>query len=290
MEDSMAEVSVTPPGVPHTFASPGDEPAVLLNTFTRTVNLVGAVDVTVADRGQGRPFLLLHGGGGPDTVAGFAGRLAATPDVRVITPTHPGFGGTSRPEALNSVGGLAALYVGLLDQLELSDVTVIGNSIGGWITAEMALLESPRVSRAILVDAVGIVVPGHPVTDFFSLSMDEVFSLSFHNPEPFRIDPASLPPAAQAIAAGNRAALATYAGPSMGDPALLRRLGTLNLEALVLWGDSDQIADPDYGRAYAAAIPAARFQLLKDTGHMPQVETPDQLMQAIRDFAGTDVR
>ena len=55
----------------------------------------------------------------------------------------------------------------------------------------------------------------------------------------------------------------------------------------MLWGDSDQIADPDYGRAYAAAIPRARFQLLTDTGHLPQLETPEQLMNAIWNSAGT---
>jgi len=124
-------------------------------------------------------------------------------------------------------------------------------------------------SGAILVDAVGIEVPGHPIADFFSLTMDQVFTLSFHDPEPFRIDPATLPPAAQAIAVGNRAALATYAGTAMSDPTLAGRLAHLELPTLVLWGDSDQIVDPGYGRAYAAAIPLARFQLLKDTGHMP---------------------
>ena len=46
----------------------------------------------------------------------------------------------------------------------------------------MALLASPRVSGAILVDAVGIEVPGHPIADFFCLTMDEVFTLSFHKP------------------------------------------------------------------------------------------------------------
>jgi len=51
----------------------------------------------------------------------------------------------------------------------------------------------------------------------------------------------------------------------------------------VLWGDSDRIVNPDYGRAYAAAIPMARFHLLTDTGHMPQMETPDQLLDAIWD-------
>jgi pimeloyl-ACP methyl ester carboxylesterase len=261
----------------------------MTTTTTCTVTLpgTGPVDVTVSEYGDGRPFLLLHGGGGPDTVTGFGELFAKTHHVRVIVPTHPGFGDTARPAALTSIPGLAGLYVALIGQLELEDVTVIGNSIGGWIAAEMALLASPRISGAVLVDAVGIEVPGHPIADFFSLTMDEVFTLSFHNPEPFRIDPATLPPAAQAIAASNRAALATYAGTAMSDPTLAGRLVHLKLATVVLWGDSDRIADPGYGRAYADAIPLARFQLLKDTGHLPQLETPDQLMHAIWNSADT---
>jgi pimeloyl-ACP methyl ester carboxylesterase len=253
-------------------------------TSSYTLNLDGAgpVDVTVSEYGEGRPFLLLHGGGGPDTVARFGETLAAAEHVRVLIPVHPGFGGTPRPEALHSVRGLAAVYVALLDQLGLDDVTVIGNSIGGWIAAEIAILNSPRVSRAILIDAAGLEVPGHPVADFFSLTMDQVFELSFHNPAPFRIDPATLPPAAQAIAAGNRAALAVYAGTAMTDPTLGERLHAVAVPTLVVWGDSDRMVDPDYGRAFAAAIPKARFELLSGTGHMPQVETPGQLLEAIR--------
>jgi pimeloyl-ACP methyl ester carboxylesterase len=118
--------------------------------------------------------------------------------------------------------------------------------------------------------------------------MDQVFALSFHDPGKFRIDPTTLPPAAQAVAAGNRAALAAYAGTSMSDPGLTRRLGSLEIPTLVLWGESDRIVDADYGRAYAAAIPMARFQLLPDTGHSPQLETPDQVNRAIWDSADTD--
>ena len=261
-----------------------------MNIATHDVDLaaVGPVEVTVADYGSGQPFLLLHGGAGPQSVTGFAEKFAAAHDVRVLVPTHPGFGGTPRPEALNSVGGLAALQVALLGQLDLQDVTVIGNSIGGWITAEIALLKSPRVSGIVLIDAVGIEVPGHPVADFFSLTMDEVFQRSFHDPGPFGIDPATLPPAAQAIAAGNRAAISVYAGSAMADPTLLERLGSLEIPTLVLWGRSDGIVDVDYGRAYAAAIPKARFQLLPDTGHSPQLETPDQVIRAIWDSMDTE--
>ena len=56
----------------------------------------------------------------------------------------------------------------------------------------------------------------------------------------------------------------------------------------MLWGDSDRIVDADYGRAYAAAIRKARFQLLTATGHSPQLETPEQVDRAVWGGTGTD--
>ncbi len=253
-------------------------------TFSLTAGEAGPADVTVTEGGSGHPFLLLHGGGGPQTVAAFADLLSQ--QARVITPTHPGFAGTVRPDALHSVAGLAALYAALLDELDLTGVTVVGNSIGGWIAAEMALLHSPRVGRVILVDAAGIEVPGHPVADFFSLTLDQVSRLSYHDPVTFGIDPAALPPAVQAAMPGNRASLAAYAGTTFADPGLARRLADITVPVLVVWGESDRIADPDYGRAYAGAIPGAQFRLLAATGHLPQIETPGQLLAVITEFAG----
>jgi pimeloyl-ACP methyl ester carboxylesterase len=260
----------------------------MTGTSTHTVTLAGgaSAEVTMTERGEGHPFLILHGGGGPQTVTGFADLLAASEHARVITPVHPGFGGTPRPDGLDSPRGLAALYDGLLAELGLTDVTVVGNSIGGWIAAEMALLGSARVSSFILVDAVGIEVPGHPAADFFSLTMDQVADLAYFEPDKFRIDPAALPPAAQEAMAGNRAALAVYAGGAMSDAGLAARLAGVTAPTLVIWGEADRIADAAYGRAFAAAIPGARFQLLTGTGHLPQLETPAQLLAPVWDFAG----
>jgi len=139
---------------------------------------------------------------------------------------------------------------------------IVAETIGGWITAEMVLLGSTRISRIVLVDAMGIDVADHPVVDFFGLTLDQVTKLSYHDPDSFRIDPSAMPAEQQAVMAGNRATLAVYGGASMSDPGLAPRLAGITVPALVLWGDSDQIADPSYGRAYAAAIPGARFQLL----------------------------
>ncbi|MFE9448929.1 alpha/beta fold hydrolase [Streptomyces sp. NPDC006739] len=248
----------------------------------------GDLEVTVDDRGpsQGRPFLLLHGGGGPQTVATFAGLLAGRRPARVVTPVHPGFGGTARPDRLTDITALAQAYVQLLDELGLKDVTVVGNSLGGWIAAELALLGSHRVSGVVLVNAVGIDVPGHPIAETSSITPAELSRLAFHDPARFAVDPATLPEAARAVMATNRAALAVYSGPhAMADPGLRERLAKVTHPALVVWGESDEVVDAEYGRAYAAAIPEARFQLLHGTGHMPQIETPDQLLTAIWDFA-----
>jgi pimeloyl-ACP methyl ester carboxylesterase len=259
------------------------------DTHSITSSEFGSANVTVTERGSGLPVLLLHGGAGPLSVAGFAELLSSSHDARVFTPTHPGFGGTPRPETLKSVAGLAALYAGLLDQLDLRGVTVVGNSIGGWIAAELALLGSPRVSGIVLVDAVGIVVEGHPIADPFTLSLPELMQRSYYNPDAFRVDPATLTDAQRAGIVANRAALAVYGGqPCTGDSSLRARLAKVTVPSLVLWGEADRVVDTEYGRAFAAAIPKAQFMLLSKTGHVPQIETPKELLRPIWDFASAN--
>lgn len=247
------------------------------DTHTIQAGSLGLVEVTVQDRDRTRPFLLLHGGGGVLTMAGFADLLAERTGSRVLLPVHPGFGGTPKPGWLTSVTRLAQTYVTMLEQFGLTDVTVIGNSFGGWLAAEIALQGSPRVSGVVIIDGIGIEVPGHPMTDISGLSPAEIRSYSFH-------DPGKAPAAPDTGGAGpspDVLALIGYAGPGMSDPTLAGRLGGLDVPAHILWGESDRIVDSGYGQAYAAAIPSATFTLLPRTGHLPQVETPGELLDAL---------
>jgi pimeloyl-ACP methyl ester carboxylesterase len=243
----------------------------------------GDVPLTADERGSGRPVVLLHGGAGPASVTGFADLLAERTGTRVITPIHPGFGGTPRPDALQTIADLAEVYEGMLAALDLDDVTVIGNSLGGWIAAELALRHPERLGRIALVDAVGIEVEGHPVADFFALTPAQIAEHSWYDPSKApSLDPSTLPPAAQQIFAGSRAALALYGG-SMAAPGLAMRLGAIDVPALVLWGEADRIVDVDYGRAFAAAIPGVRFEVLERAGHVPQMEAPEVLVDVLRE-------
>jgi pimeloyl-ACP methyl ester carboxylesterase len=244
----------------------------------------GDVPLTAEERGAGRAVVILHGGAGPASVTGFADLLAEATGTRVITPVHPGFGGTPRPESLTTVAGLAEVYAGLLEALDLDDVTVIGNSLGGWIAAELALRHPSSLGRVALVDAVGIEVAGHPVADFFALTPAQIAERSWFDPTKApSLDPSALPPAAREIFAGNRASLALYGG-SMSNPTLLGRLGGVDVPTLVVWGQADRIVDVEYGRAFAAVISGARFEVLAGAGHVPQMEAPGVLLAALGDF------
>ncbi|HVV12599.1 alpha/beta hydrolase [Amycolatopsis sp.] len=260
----------------------------MTDTYPLTVD-GRTLDVTVdLHGGAGRPVLLLHGGGGPQTVATFGALLARQRPATVHIPVHPGFDGTPRPGWLSDVPALARVYAELLETLALQDVAVVGNSIGGWIAAELAALGSDRIGSVTLVNAVGVDVPGHPVADTFELTPAELARLSFHDPSKFRFDPSALSEAQRENAAANRAVLRVYSGPDdMADPTLRARLAKITKPALVAWGAGDQVVDADYGRAYAEAIPGAEFRLLPGTGHMPQVETPAEFLDALWEFVGT---
>lgn len=204
----------------------------------------------------------------------FADLLAERTATEVLLPTHPGFGGTPRPAELTGVRELARHYLTMLDERDLTGVTVIGNSFGGWLAAEIALAASPRVSAAVIVNGIGIDVEGHPMTDISGFTLAEIQAYSWH-------DPSKAPTPAATGPSPDVLALIGYTGPSMTDPDLAARLGGVTIPVRVLWGESDRIVTPEYGKAYAAAIPSATFTLLPRTGHLPQLETPEQVLDAL---------
>ena len=53
---------------------------------------------------------------------------------------------------------------------------------------------------------------------------------------------------------------------------------------LVIWGERDRMIEPEVGEGFAAAIPGARLRVLNDTGHLPQLETPEAVLAALDEF------
>jgi pimeloyl-ACP methyl ester carboxylesterase len=241
--------------------------------------------ITVSQAGTGRPVLILHGGGGPFTVAPIAAHLDV--DSRAITPTLPGWNGTDLPEAVHTVRDLAALFAEYLQDNDLQDVLVIGSSLGGWLGSELALADpAGRITGLILIDAVGIEVAEHPVRDFFGLDARGIAEYSWHDANKGYRDPATIPPEQAAMQRANMGTMKSIAG-GMIDPTLRGRLAAVDIPTLVIWGESDRVVTPAYGAEFAAAIPGARFEVVAEAGHLPQLEQPAATFALIDGFIAT---
>jgi len=248
-----------------------------LRLFSETLPL------TVSDQGSGRSFLILHGGAGPGSVSGLADAISR--NGRAIVPTYPGFSGQARPEWFRRIDDLVLAYLALLERVDAKDVVLVGNSIGGWIAAEMALRNSPRITALILLNATGIDTGSldRPIVDPTKLSPPERTALAFHNPNKFAVMPTT--PEALAMMASNQKALLIYAGEHFThDPTLRARLAQIAIPSMVIWGKSDRIVDVEYGRRYAESISGARFEPIVEAGHFPQIEKLDEVLSLINDF------
>lgn len=249
-----------------------------------------------ADRSDARIALVLHGGGGPQTVASIVAHLA--PSFLVLAPTHPGWNGTDRPESIDSIASLAEVY---LEELlgararagagaGARGAVLVGSSIGGWIALEMAILAASDaryeglLSAVVDIDGVGAVVEGEPIADFFALDARGLAEVAWHDPARGYRDPASLTDEERAIQQSNGRTMAAVAGRAMSDPTLLARLGAVTVPTLVLFGESDRVVTPGYGRAVADAIPGARFALVPAAGHLPHLENPDATWSILDHF------
>ena len=140
------------------------------------------------------------------------------------------------------------------------------------------------ITGLVIIDGAGVEIEGQPIRDFYALDARGIAEYSYHDPDRFYIDPATVPPEQAARQRANMATMRVFAGDRMYDPTLLARLGQIQIPTLVLWGDSDRIVTPAYGQAFAAAIPNARFSLVTDAGHLPHFEQPQATFAALDAF------
>jgi pimeloyl-ACP methyl ester carboxylesterase len=250
---------------------------------------INGSEIELLRRGPGSaggwPVLLLHG---MDTVppqARFLDLLGRRAEI--IAPSSPGFGNTKRPPDFDTVYDLVHLYLAMLDELPQAKVALIGLSFGGWLAAEVAVACSHRLSKLILVDPVGVKLgdrESRDILDVFNASPAEVRRCGWHDPAKAP-DYDAMSDEELIIHARNRESLCLYAWhPCLYNPQLKGWLGRIRVPTLVLWGESDRIVTPDYGRAYAGLIPHARFALIEEAGHHPELEQPERFAAQVAAF------
>jgi len=259
-------------------------------TGTAAAPSTDAVEIRVSRRGSGPPTIVLPG------IFGIDGRSEAFDALAdastVIVTTHPGFGDSPRPAWCDSIDDLVLAYLDLVEREELTDVTLVGCCIGGWIAAEIAVLRPAWLSRLILVDSLGLRAGGTEDRDFadiFAMTLAEIRALAFVDQglAETHLGTEGRPVEEVLEIARNQEATAVYGWqPYLHNPKLHRRLGRVRVPTLVVWGERDGIAQPRVGRALAEAIPGARFASIPGAGHLPHLEQPSAFTRLVRDFSG----
>jgi pimeloyl-ACP methyl ester carboxylesterase len=252
---------------------------------------VDGVTLQVLQGGQGPTLLVLHDCEVMTEWQPYHAALATR--FTVFAPSHPGFGGSERPETIDSIDDLAYLYLDFIAGLAPQRTDILGLGMGGWIAAEMAVRCSHSLRHLILAGAVGIKVSGRTEVDIvetFILSREQLLEVAWHDAalgaERMKLPGApGLADAELLTLIRNREAAARLTWkPFMHNPGLRRWLHRITVPTLVLWGENDRIVRPDYGRAFQQAIPGAQFQLIPATGHYPYLEQPEAFVASVMAF------
>lgn len=263
--------------------------------------------VAYRDEGAGEILLLIHGmAGSSETWRSVIPQLSGR--FRVIAPDLLGHGESAKPRGDYSLGAFAVWLRDLLDELGVSQTTLVGHSLGGGVAMQFAYQHPDYVKRLILISSGGLGPDVGLVLRLLSAPGAEL------------VLPVIAP--APVLAAGNklrswlrsvgvrspRGAELWSAYSSLADretrQSFLRTLRSVvdyrgqavsalnrlhlreELPVMAIWGERDGIIPVAHAYAAREARTDSRLEVLPAVGHFPQVEAPGKVVELIEDFVG----
>jgi pimeloyl-ACP methyl ester carboxylesterase len=207
----------------------------------------------------------------------------------VLAPYHPGYGRIARSPRFRDISDVAYFYLDFLKQADLTGVTLVGASIGGWIASEIAIRSTERLSRLVLVSPFGVKIGDRETrdfTDFWTVDEEERGQLEYAKPEFRSIDYSSKTDEELTIIVRGRETEAHYGWkPFMHNPQLKNWLHRIDIPTLVLRGSEDRIVRQENHLAYRDLIPGAKLEVIAGAGHHPHIEEPLIFSKHVAAFA-----
>lgn len=251
--------------------------------------------------GEREPIVFVHGLGG-QWQNWLENLPRAALERRVVALDLPGFGSSPLSHDEITIPGYGRCVDSLCDKLGLGRVDIVGNSMGGYIAAEVAIQFPERVDQLLLVSAAGISSADVARRPIYTLGRVAT-AVTVHTA-----------PRHRAIASRPKTrhwALAWVARhPSLLNPdlayegfikgagrpgfdAALRanleydfrdRLPEIRQPTLIVWGENDSIIPVRDANEFERLIPDSRKVVMKATGHVPMAERPSTFNELVLDF------
>jgi len=251
---------------------------------------VNGVELAYRDEGQGQPILLIHAF--PLSSAMWEDQIdALATRFRVITPDLRGFRATARGSGAASLDQHADDLAGLLDHLGIEKATVVGLSMGGYISFALLRRHRARIERLILADT-------RAGADSEEAKEGREKNARLAEAEGAgAIAEQMLPKLLSAgasdavrdevrkiIEANDRAGLAAALRAMAARPDSTPLLATIDVPTLIIVGTEDALTPPSESQAMHAAIAGSRLVEIPGAGHLSNVEAPDAFNAAVEEF------
>jgi pimeloyl-ACP methyl ester carboxylesterase len=261
--------------------------------------------VNTIDMGEGPAIVFVHGlsGSWPNWLEQLP---VFAKDHRAIAMDLPGFGHSPMPHEHITISSYGRILDGLLDTLEVDAATLVGNSMGGFVSAELAIAFPQRVERLVLVSAAGISTYRHrdveriepylrrvaPMvalyTGWTAARSDWIarrarlrnLSLGLVTRHPSRL-PAPL--AAEQLRGAGKPGFMQALRANVDYP-VSERLPEIACPTLIVWGDEDKIIPVSDASVFEELIPNSRKAIFEGTGHMAMIERPAAFNEMLREF------
>jgi pimeloyl-ACP methyl ester carboxylesterase len=247
-----------------------------------------------AEAGSGPVVILLHGLGGDNnnwraTVPALAGKF------HVYAPDQIGFGQSDKPMINFRVATLVDFLSGFYKKMGISQATLVGNSLGGWVAMDFALQYPDKVNRLVLVDSAGYSPKrtGSPPLDREVLlglnpssiaGTKQLMSIVFHNPA-FATDQVAEQVFTQHLRKNDGYTINSFIDSLLrGEDVLDGKLGGIKAPTLIIWGHDDMLTPLPVSKALAEDISGSRTVVLDSCGHVPEMECAAPFNEALLKF------
>jgi 3-oxoadipate enol-lactonase len=244
--------------------------------------------------GEGPPVVLLHGGTGDPESYWSAQLPVFSEHFRLILTQYPGYGDEAGGDAPFSIPNCAAHVRGLLDELDVDRASLVGLSLGGAVSLQLALDYPDRVRRLVLADTMSgvwtqkfrrfidhaligaIEQGGHDL--MFELNLIFAFSERYLGENEALFDEQKQMWRSMDVARYT-AMLRAIRDWSVDD-----RLGEIQAPALVLWGSEDIEIPRVYSERLASALPHSILSVIEGSGHKSCADRPEAFNKAVLTF------
>ncbi len=289
-------------GTPFIKKRPVADP-IALGMVGSFIEVMPGLNMRYVETGKGESIVFVHGFmSSADTWDKVTPALAK--DHRVIALDLPGYGYSDKPEKFTyDYGGFANAVAAFMDVKEVKKAIVAGNSMGGGVAMQLALLRPDLVRGLVLIDSAGarhgvnnsnvmktlMTTPG--VLDFFHALNSKFFTRVYLSKFMYydatkvtaeKVDQNYKPFFTKGAQNAIRKTIEDNDFTSLEG-----KMSEIKTPTLILWGENDKVIAPPVANVMKMRIRGARLVMFPECGHMPQDEKPEETVKEMKEFSAS---